>query len=104
MSRSDARQVVPLHRIARSGPHATEGEEMNDSEVLRQLHNDLSADLDRIGERFDGHPKLTLIVRNPQFADADVVLTNEDVVDLGLVVAAIRLFQERAPEDLPEDL
>lgn len=45
--------------------------------VLQQLRFDLDADLKRIAKRFR-NPKITLIVRNPDVADGDVVLTDDD--------------------------
>ena len=59
------------------------------TDPLAQLHDDLSADLNRIARRFKS-PLLTLIVRNPQLADGDVVLTNDP--DHEAAVAALVRF------------
>ncbi len=54
---------------------------------IQQLREDLSEDLNRIARRFKKNPKLTLVVRNPDLADGDVVLSNDDPE---LAIAAIR--------------
>lgn len=41
------------------------------------VHEQLSKALDRIKARFL-NPKITLIVRNPDVADGDIVLTDDD--------------------------
>lgn len=62
-------------------------------DVLTQLHLDLDRDLKRIAKRFKS-PKITLVVRNPQLADADVVLTDDDPE---LAIAAIRKLYSPSP-------
>jgi len=57
---------------------------MND--VLRQLHYDLADDMARVARRFKSC-KVTLVVRNPDLADGDVVLTDDDPE---MAIAAIR--------------
>jgi len=59
---------------------------MTDAFVLRQLHYDLDRDLKRIAKRFK-NPKITLVVRNLDVADGDVVLTDDDTE---AAIAAIR--------------
>ena len=46
-------------------------------DVLAELHNDLSNDLDRIRERFNGTPRLSLVVRFPDEPDKGVYLTDD---------------------------
>ncbi len=59
---------------------------------LEQLHDDLSADLAQIAARFK-NAKITLIVRSPDLADGDVVLTDDN---LELAVAALRKLENKA--------
>lgn len=66
---------------------------MANTPVVRQLHDDLSSDLAQIARRFKA-PRITLIVRNPQLADGDVVIGNDDLDE---AIAAIRRMQEREP-------
>lgn len=66
---------------------------------LSQLFFNLQDDLDRIGRRFKGSPKLTLVVRNPVFGDADVVIGNDD---LDLAIAAIQASRTKEPDFKPE--
>lgn len=54
--------------------------------VIVQLHRDLDADLKRIARRFKS-PRITLVIRNPQVADGDMVLTDDDPE---AAIAAIR--------------
>ena len=62
------------------------------NKVLRELHENLSDDLDRIGRHFKNPVKITLIVRNPGMGDADVYLTDDD---FELAIAAVRSLQAR---------
>jgi hypothetical protein len=54
--------------------------------IIQRLHLHLDADLKRIAKRFK-NPKITLVVRNPDVADGDLVLTDDDPA---LAIAAIR--------------
>lgn len=60
-------------------------------EAMLQL--DLSREMKRIAARFK-HPKITLIVRNPDVADGDVVLTDDD--PLLAIESLQKLIAERA--------
>jgi hypothetical protein len=61
---------------------------------LQQLHYDISEDLERIAKRFKGRPKITLIVRNPELADGDVLISDDDFEQ---AIAAIRRLKDREP-------
>jgi hypothetical protein len=64
-------------------------------DVNRDLHADLSEDLDRILARFKPGAKATLIVRSPDLDDADVVFGNDDIE---LAIAAARSLESRRCE------
>lgn len=49
----------------------------NNDPAITNLYIELDGDLRRIARRFK-NPKITLIVRNPDLADGDVVLTDDD--------------------------
>lgn len=53
------------------------------------LHLQLDRDLKRIAKYFK-NPRITLVVRNPDHNDADVVLTDDD---LGEAIEAIQKLQ-----------
>ncbi len=57
--------------------------------VIAQLHRDLGDDLTEIAARFK-NPLITLIVRNPDVEDGDVVLSNDP--DSAKVMLAYRTF------------
>jgi len=59
--------------------------------ALHQLHADLSADLERIASRFKS-PKLTLVIRAPDLADGDVVLSDDDLDE---AIGAIERLKSR---------
>lgn len=65
---------------------------MSTPQHLLHLHEDLSADLDRIARRFKD-PKITLVVRAPELKDGDVVLTNDN---LESAIEAIRRLEAKA--------
>ena len=46
-------------------------------DVIAELHNNLSNDLDRIKRRFKGTPRLSLIVRFPEQPDKGLYLTDD---------------------------
>ena len=46
-------------------------------DVIAELHNNLSNDLDRIKKRFKGTPRLSLIVRFPDEPDKGLYLTDD---------------------------
>lgn len=46
-------------------------------DVIAELHNDLSNELDRIKTRFNGSPRLTLVVRFPDEPDRGLWLTDD---------------------------
>jgi hypothetical protein len=62
-------------------------------QILQQLHNDLCGDLDRIKARFNGTPKVSLIVR---FEDPEkgVWLTDDKAED---AIAYVRYMEEQIP-------
>lgn len=64
----------------------------NNPKFLRDLQAQIAAHLDDIGKLFK-NPKITLVVRNSDVADADVVLSDDD---LELAIKAIRHLQENA--------
>lgn len=49
------------------------------SDVLDQLHDDLSRDLHRIKKRFKPGVKVTLVIRRPDNVEADVVIGDDDL-------------------------
>lgn len=49
------------------------------SAVLEQLHADLALDLDRVMRRFKPGMKVTLVVRNPENVEGDVVIGDDDL-------------------------
>lgn len=49
------------------------------SAVLDQLHNDLSDDLDRVLRRFKPGVKVTLVIRDPNNTERDVVIGDDDL-------------------------
>lgn len=65
-------------------PHSGECEarneqtSMSDLSVLAQLNVDIDRDMKRIAKRFK-NPRLTLIVRNPDVANGDVIKSDDDV-------------------------
>lgn len=61
------------------------------TDVMRQLHADLSADLERIAARFK-HCRITLVVRQPDLGDGDVLLSDDDVDE---AIAAIQRLRDR---------
>ena len=70
---------------------AQEGSVKNPGYVTN-LHDNLQNDLDRIKARFK-NPKLTLIVRNPDVKDGDVVIGDDD---LNLAIESVRKLQKNA--------
>ena len=63
---------------------------MHDDPVLFALHHKLDAELKKIARLFR-NPKITLVIRNPDLADGDVVLTDDDPE---AVIAAIRCLEK----------
>lgn len=62
--------------------------------VMRQIHEDLNADLNAIATRFKIDVKLTLVVRHPNLpGDTSIVMTNDDLDE---VIAEI---QKRKADD-----
>jgi hypothetical protein len=68
---------------------------MKNDPALARLHRSLCFDLDTIAQRFKRPEvlKLTLVIRNPEVADGDVVLTNDDYDS---AIAAIQKAQSEA--------
>lgn len=71
---------------------------MNDA--IRNLHEDISNDLDRIKKRFKGTPRLSLIVRFPEEPDKGLYLTDDTKAGM---IGQIE-FLERHSIGCPEDL
>lgn len=65
------------------------------SEVLDQLHNDLSADLERVKRRFKPGVKVTLVIRRPYNVEADVVIGDDDLSE---AIAAINRRVAASPQ------
>ena len=59
--------------------------------LLQQLHLNLDYYLQRIAGHFK-NPKITLVIRNPDLADGDVVLSDDDPE---AAIVAIRRLQEK---------
>ena len=57
------------------------------------MHDEISDHLDAIKALFK-NPKLTIVVRNPDLRDGDVIVTNDD---LDLVIQAIEKNKARPP-------
>ena len=66
---------------------------------LRDLQEQIAYHLDEIGRLFK-HPKITIVVRNDELADGDVVLSDDD---LNKAIAAIARLQTKAAHVLPAD-
>ena len=75
----------------------------DETEVMHELRDDLSAHLDEMAQLFVSEPKITLIIRNPSLEDGDVVLTSDD--DLEAAIQSVRRFRAAdAPSTLnPHD-
>lgn len=67
---------------------------------LRDLQESIAYHLDEIGRLFK-RPKITLVVRNDELADGDVVLSDDD---LDKAISAIRHLQEKPTRILPADV
>jgi hypothetical protein len=68
------------------------------SQQLRNLQANIADSLEDIRELFLGDPKITLIVRNPNVEDGDVILSDDD---FELAIAAIRHLQAKAAHTFP---
>jgi len=66
---------------------------------LRDLQEQIAYSLDEIRRLFK-NPKITLVVRNPDQADGDVVLSDDD---LDKAIAAIVHLQTKPTHVLPAD-
>lgn len=64
------------------------------SDVLEQLHDDLSNDLDRVKLRFKPGVKVTLVITKPGNPEADVVIGD---ADLNETIEAIRRRVRTSP-------
>lgn len=67
------------------------------SSVLRNLHANIADSLEDIRRLFV-NPKITLIVRNPDVSDGDVILTDDDFEK---AIEAIRHLQANPTHVLP---
>jgi hypothetical protein len=67
------------------------------SQWLRHLQSDIADSLEDIRRLFK-NPKITLIVRSPDLADGDVVMSDDD---LDQAIASLRHLQEKAAHVLP---
>lgn len=62
------------------------------TEIIRDLHAELSNDLDAIKRRFVGSPKVTLIVRFDRAPSKGVFLSDDD---FDLAIAQVRSLEMR---------
>ena len=62
-------------------------------DILAELHNDLSNDLDRIKKRFKGTPRLSLIVRFTDEPDKGLYLTDDTKAEM---LAQIEFLEQKA--------
>ena len=61
---------------------------------LSEVHYACERHLAEIEKLFAPHCKLTLVMRNPQSDDGDLILSRDDLVE---VEAAVRKLRERGP-------
>jgi hypothetical protein len=66
-----------------------------DRALLKRLNDELTKDLDRVKSKFRENCKVTLVVRNPDIEDADVVMGNDD---LNEAISAINRMKDRDPQ------
>lgn len=66
---------------------------------LRNLQEDICFHLEGIAKLFK-NPKITIVIRNDELADGDVVLSDDD---FDKAIAAIRHLQEKPTHFLPAD-
>lgn len=64
------------------------------SDVIVGLQEKLSNHMDAILRCFKPGATITVVVRNPKYGDADVVIGNDD---LDATIAAIQVMKRRAP-------
>lgn len=64
------------------------------SEALKQLHSEICAHLEEIVLLFKSRPKITLMIRNPELDDGDVLISDDDA---DLAIEAIRRLEHRIP-------
>lgn len=67
---------------------------------IRELHYEVSNDLDRIKSRFKGSPRLSLVVRFPDEPNKGMYLTDDTKAEMLKQIE----FLERHSEEFPEDL
>jgi hypothetical protein len=65
---------------------------MKPTKNIMRLYEDLQTDLDRISARFK-NPKVTLIVRNPDIPEGDVVFGNDE---LDSAIESVRRLQAKS--------
>ena len=65
---------------------------MKPTKNIMRLHQDLQTDLDRISARFK-NAKVTLIVRNPDIPNGDVVIGNDE---LDSAIESVRRLQAKS--------
>ena len=68
------------------------------SHQLRNLQANIADSLEDIRALFKGEPKITLIIRNPDVEDGDVILSDDDFEK---AIAAIRHLQAKAAHTFP---
>lgn len=61
---------------------------------LKLLHAECAKSLRNLERFFESHCKLTLLVRNPQAVDGDIVISSDD---LDQVISSIEKLKEREP-------
>ncbi len=72
---------------------------MSAPKYLRELQEQIAYHLEEIARLFKS-PKITIVVRNDELADGDVVLSDDD---LDKAIAAIHRLQENPAHMLPAD-
>lgn len=71
---------------------------MNSAEGLRILQDSMSDHMDAILRCFKAGATITVVVRNPAYGDADVVIGNDD---LDATIEAIQKMKARNPTFKP---